>query len=69
MISYSDSENKRFHPLCEAALKQALEALGLSEKYEVKHEKYTDRLRMDFAILNSLTGKNLCVVEVKKDTC
>lgn len=34
MISYTDSEVRTFHPLCEKALTQAIAALGLSSIYE-----------------------------------
>ncbi len=66
MISYSDSETGRFHPLCEDALNQAITALGLGGTYEVKHEQYTGSLRMDFVVENTNTGRYLCVVEVKR---
>jgi len=41
MISYTDSEVRTFHPLCEKALTQAIAALGLSSIYEAKHHVYT----------------------------
>lgn len=66
MISYSDSETVKFHPLCWNALDQAISALGLSGIYEVKHEQYTGSLRMDFVVVNIITGRYLCVVEVKR---
>ena len=66
MIFYSDSETGRFHPLCEAALNQAIAALGISGTYKVKHEQYTGSLRMDFVIVNINTGRYLCVIEVKR---
>lgn len=66
MLNYSDSETGRFHPLCEAALNQAIANLGLSGTYEVKHEQYTGSLRMDFVVVNIITGRYLCVVEVKR---
>ena len=66
MISYSDSETGKYHPLCEDALNQAIAALGLGRTYEVKHEQYTESLRMDFVIVNINTGRYLCVVEVKR---
>ena len=37
MVSYSDSEVRVFHPICENALNQAISALGLSAIYEAKH--------------------------------
>ena len=40
MISYTDSEVRTFHPLCEKALTQAIAALGLSSIYEAKHHVY-----------------------------
>ena len=66
MLNYSDSETGRFHPLCEAALNQAIANLGLSGTYEVKHKQYTGSLRMDFVVVNIITGRYLCVVEVKR---
>lgn len=66
MISYSDSETRVFHPICEEALNQAISALGLIGQYEVKHHVYIRRLVMDFAVVEKTTGKCLCVVEVKK---
>lgn len=65
-ISYSDSEVNKFHPICEKALKKALELLGKTKKYQVLHHEYTGPLEMDFAIQNKDTGKYLCVIEVKR---
>lgn len=66
MITYSDSEVRVFHPICEDALNQALSALGLSTTYEAKHHIYTGSLEMDFVVINKSTGRYLCVVEVKR---
>lgn len=66
MLSYSDSEVNRFHPICEAALNQAIAALGLSATYEAKHHVYTGSLEMDYVVVNKTTGRYLCVVEVKR---
>ena len=66
MITYSDSEVRVFHPICDDALNQALSTLGLSATYEAKHHIYTGSLEMDFVVINKSTGKYLCVVEVKK---
>ena len=65
-ISYSDSEVKVFHPLCEKALLKALEALKLDKEYKVIHHQYTGSLEMDFVIQHITTGKYVCVVEVKR---
>ena len=65
-ISYSDSEVNKFHPICEKALKMALDGVGLQKKYEVIHHAHTGSLEMDFAIFNKKTGKVLCVIEVKR---
>ena len=65
-ISYSDSEINVFHPVCERALVRALKLLGKEERYRVLHHQYTGALEMDFAVQNVLTGKYLCVVEVKR---
>ena len=66
MISYSDSEVRVFHPICERALNNALSKTGLLSKYEVLHHQHTGTLEMDFVVKNRLTGKYLCVVEVKR---
>lgn len=65
-ISYSDSEVKVFHPLCEVALKTALKELKLDKEYEVIHHQYTGSLEMDFVIQHVTTGKYICVIEVKR---
>ena len=66
MITYSDSEVRVFHPICENALNQAISALGLSATYEAKHHVYTGSLEMDYVVINKSTGRYLCVVEVKR---
>lgn len=66
MIRYSDSEVRVFHPICEAALNQALAALGLSGTYEARHHIYTGSLEMDYVVVNKSSGRYLCVVEVKR---
>lgn len=66
MLSYSDSEVRKFHPICEDALNIALTALGLDSTYEAKHHVYTGSLEMDYVIKNKITGRYLCVVEVKR---
>ncbi len=65
-ISYSDSEVRRFHPICEKALNMAIKSLKLDNKYEVIHHQYTGSLEMDFVIKNKSTGNYACVVEVKR---
>lgn len=65
-ISYSDSEVKVFHPLCEKALNKALKELKLDKEYKVIHHQYTGALEMDFVIQHITTGKYVCVVEVKR---
>lgn len=65
-ISYSDSEVRVYHPVCERALKKALEVLDLDKKYSVIHHQMTGTLEMDFVVQNNITGKYLCVVEVKR---
>ena len=65
-ISYSDSEVKVFHPLCEEALNKALKELRLDKEYKVIHHQYTGSLEMDFVIQHITTGKYVCVVEVKR---
>ncbi len=66
MIKYSDSEVKKFHPLCEDALNKALVSFGKSIDYEVLHHQYTGSLEMDYVIRNKTTLKYFCVVEVKR---
>lgn len=66
MIKYTDSEVAIFHPVCEAALGEALYRLGLADSYRVVHHGRTGSLEMDFSIENVTTGKYLCVVEVKR---
>ncbi len=66
MVSYSDSEVKIFHPLCENALNEALRTIGADKDYQVLHHQYTGTLEMDFVIRNIHTLQYLCVVEVKK---
>lgn len=66
MISYSDSEVGKYHPICENALNQALRSLGLDTTYQVVHHRMTGSLEMDYVIENISTGKYLCVVEVKR---
>ena len=65
-ISYSDSEVRRFHPICEKALNMAIRNLKLDNQYEVVHHQYTGSLEMDFVIKNKSTGNYVCVVEVKR---
>ena len=66
MVSYSDSEVKIFHPLCERALNEALKAVGADKDYRVLHHQYTGTLEMDFVIQNKNTLQYLCVIEVKR---
>lgn len=66
MINYSDSEVTVFHPICEAALNQALTNLGLNTSYRAVHHRMTGSLEMDYVVENIATGKYLCVVEVKR---
>lgn len=65
-LSYNDSEVESFHPICKKALNLALDKLSLSDKYEIVHHEYTGTLEMDFVIKNKLTGRYLCVIEVKR---
>lgn len=58
-ISYSDSEVKRFHPICERALKLALALIGKEKKYAVLHHQSAGSLEMDYAVQNKATGKYL----------
>lgn len=65
-ISYSDSEVKVFHPLCEKALNEALKKLKIEKDYKVIHHQLTGSLEMDFVVQHNKTGKYICVVEVKR---
>lgn len=64
--TYHDSEIKCFHPIVEKSLNKALEALGVSDKYVVKHHDYVSNVEVDFVIKNKETQKSLCVIEVKR---
>lgn len=66
MVSYTDSEVRIYHPLCEKSLNNALNNIGFSKTYRVIHHRYTGSLEMDFVIENKSTGKYLCVIEVKR---
>lgn len=66
MPTYNDSEVKCFHPIVEESLNKALEALGVSDKYIVKHHDYVSNVEVDFVIKNRKTHKSLCVIEVKR---
>ncbi len=65
-ISYNDSEVRKFHPICERALNEALIRIGQDDRYHILHHQCTGSLEMDFVIENKSTGKYLCVVEVKR---
>ena len=65
-LSYTDSEEKMFHPICEEALITALANTAKGSDYRVLHHEYTGTLEMDFVIQNTATGKYLCVIEVKR---
>ncbi|MBC7961233.1 MAG: BpuSI family type II restriction endonuclease, partial [Vallitaleaceae bacterium] len=65
-ISHSDSEVNVFHPICERALNIALRKSGMDTTYCVLHHQYTGVLEMDYVVQNIVTGKYLCVVEVKR---
>ncbi|MCL2364655.1 MAG: BpuSI family type II restriction endonuclease [Defluviitaleaceae bacterium] len=65
-ISYNDSEVRKYHPICEKALNDALKMISKDTEYEVLHHKYTGTLEMDFIIRHKATKRHLCVIEVKK---
>ena len=65
-ISYSDSEVRIFHPICEEALNECLLNLGKDREYIINHHDYTGTLEMDFVIRNRSTNKIFCVIEVKR---
>lgn len=65
-ISYSDSEVNCFHPICGRALNKAIQIIGQNDQYKVLHHQYTGALEMDYVVQNTVTGKYLCVVEVKR---
>jgi len=67
-LNYTDREVECFHPVCEEILNQALCRLGLTGSYKVEHHRMTGNLEMDFAISNTVTGRILCVIEVKRTT-
>ena len=65
-INYTDGEVTVYHPVCEEALNKALLKLGINSTYEIKHHEMTGSLEMDFVVKNKLTGKYLCIIEVKR---
>jgi len=65
-ISYYDSEVRKYHPICERVLNNALKKIAKDTEYEVQHHEYTGSLEMDFIIRNKRTKQHLCVIEVKK---
>lgn len=64
--SYLSDEVRVFHPICNQALKKALNELGLSSQYEVKHHMSINGIIPDFVIINKQSGKILLIVEVKR---
>lgn len=65
-INYNDSEVNKYHPICELSLKKALNSLNMDKTYTVIHHQHTGSLEMDFVIQNKITGKYLCVIEIKR---
>lgn len=65
-INYSDSEVRRFHPVCEKALNLALKMLDLGNFYSVEHHEMFGTIEADFVIKNRTSDKYLCVIEVKR---
>lgn len=65
-LKYTDSEVKKYHPLCEKALNEALKNLNLDVFYEVGHHESINKLEVDFVIKNKNTQKYLCMIEVKR---
>ncbi len=65
-INYSDSEVRKFHPVCEKALNRALKILDLGDFYSVKHHEMFGTIEADFVIKNRTSDKYLCVIEVKR---
>lgn len=63
---YDDDEVKVFHPICESALNSALENLGLSDEFEVKHHEAVGSLEADYVIIRKSTKKYVLFVEVKR---
>nr|QIP58412.1 SI/RM fusion protein [Bacillus pumilus] len=64
--SYGDDEVSVYHPICEAALNQALVNTGLDSTYEVVHHELVGSIEADFVIKNKQTKKYLLIVEVKR---
>lgn len=64
--SYSDDEVKVYHPICKAALENALVNLGIDNTYEVVHHELVGSIEADFVIKNKQTKKYLLFIEVKR---
>ena len=65
-IKYSDSEVRKFHPICEEALNKALRLLDIENFYSVEHHEMFGTIEADFVIKNRTGGRYLCVIEVKR---
>lgn len=65
-INYSDSEVRKFHPICSEALNKALRILDIENLYSVEHHEMFGTIEADFVIKNRTSGRYLCVIEVKR---
>ena len=65
-INYSDSEVRKFHPICSEALNKALRILDIENFYSVEHHEMFGTIEADFVIKNRTSGRYLCVIEVKR---
>ena len=65
-INYSDSEVRKFHPICSEALNKALRILDIENFYSVEHHEMFGTIEADFVIKNRISGRYLCVIEVKR---
>ena len=67
MLTYFDDEVKKYHPVVEQCLNDALFNTGLDGKYAIKHHygEQTDGIP-DFVLVESKTDDRVAVIEVKK---
>lgn len=67
MLTYFDDEVKKYHPVVEQCLINALCNTGLNDEYSIKHHygDHTDGIP-DFVLVDTKTMDRLAVIEVKK---
>ncbi|MED5351183.1 MAG: BpuSI family type II restriction endonuclease [Candidatus Thermoplasmatota archaeon] len=67
MLTYFDDEVKKYHPVVEQCLNNALSNTGLNEEYSIKwhYGAQTDGIP-DFVLVETKTDDRIAVIEVKK---